>query len=108
MFPHTDFEPSNGTIEDGKAYAAWLTFLRAALNNINARVTADVDLMRTIEGQFETLAAAVDRLFDMDTYNGVSLITWDVSFSIIVNDIIPRDKVGLGLGCWVDSSNNGE
>ena len=27
---------------------------------------------------------------------------------IIVNDIIPRDKVGIGLGCWVDSSNNGE
>ena len=64
--------------------------------------------MRTVEGQFEALSAAVDRLFDMDTYNGVSLITWDVSFSIIVNDIIPRDKVGIGLGCWIDDTNNGE
>ena len=57
--------------------------------------------------QFEVLSSSVDRLMLMDTYNADSLAQWLAAYDNIVNNNVPREVDGIGLGCWVDSSNNG-
>ena len=109
-----DFEPQSdncqgvptGDAADAVLYAKWLAALRAALNPIGVRVTADVAMWSPAINQFAVLAPSVDRLFDMDTYNADSLAQWLSAYDHLVNPQVPLGVAGVGLGCWVDGGNN--
>jgi hypothetical protein len=105
-----DLEPNSDpstTTADAQAYAAWLTALKASLHPHGVRLTVDVATWSTMIADFSVLAPSVDRLMNMETYNADSLSQWMRYYQSIVNDQIDRNVVGIGLGCWVDSSTNG-
>ena len=62
----------------------------------------DVASWSPVLSQFATLAGSVDRLQNMETYNGDSLLQWELYFHEFVNHI-PLAAAGVGLGAWNDS-----
>jgi hypothetical protein len=105
-----DLEPNSDpttTVEDAELYAAWLLTLRRSLNAKGIRLTVDVATWSTMIADFTVLAPSVDRLLNMETYNGDSLTEWLGYYHSIINNKINRHVAGVGLGCWVDGSTNG-
>jgi hypothetical protein len=71
------------------------------------RVIADVADWSPVLSEYATLAPAVDRLQDMETYNADSFGEWMSAFVNIINPTIPRSAAGIGLGVWLDNTDNG-
>jgi hypothetical protein len=104
-----DLEPVSTptTSADAVAYAGWLSALKASLHTIGVRLTVDVATWSPMIADFATLAPSVDRLMDMETYNGASLSQWQGYYNELINESLDRNIAAVGLGCWVDSSTNG-
>lgn len=92
-----------GTPADATAFAAWLAAVRAALNPHGIRLTVDVASWSPVLSQFATLAPAVDRLQNMETYNGDSAAQWTAWYKAFVG-AVPRASAGVGLGAWSDGA----
>jgi hypothetical protein len=100
--------PGTGEPADALAYAAFLATARPILNAAGLRLTVDVCDWSPVLSNYTALAPVADRLFDMETYNAASFAQWLGYYGNIVNGAVaPRSAVGIGLGCWVDSSTNG-
>jgi hypothetical protein len=67
---------ATGTPADATLFATWLAAVRALLNPAGVRLTVDVASWSPVLSQFVTLAPAVDRLQNMETYNGDSASQW--------------------------------
>lgn len=100
-----DLEPSSSTHADAANYAAFLGVVRGLLNRNSIRLTADVAGWCPMTADFPTIAASVDRINYMTTYNAASLEQWEGYFVEAFNPT-PIDKLGVGLGCWIDSQTN--
>ena len=50
--------------------------------------------------------ARVNRLMNMRTYNAVDFSAWWYS-ALVPALVVPRQVLGAGLGCWIDSRTNG-
>jgi len=104
---NVDFEPqadackggATGTAADAALFARWLAAVRAALRPLGARLTVDVAGWSPVLREFRTLAAGVDRVLDMSTYNGGSAHEWDGYFDALVAGA-PLAAAGVGLGGW--------
>jgi len=100
-----DFEPS-APLSTAQAYAKFCTKLRAPLNQRGTRLTIDVANWSGLFKDFTLLAPTVDRLMDMETYNSDSFEGWIYGddwggyYNTFVNPSVPRNKTGVGLGCW--------
>lgn len=90
-----------GTAADAVAFAAWLTAVRDVLTPHGIRLTVDVADWSPVLSAFSTLAPAVDRLQDMETYNGDSEAEW-LTYYAPLRAVQPRSVAGVGLGCWED------
>ena len=95
---------ATGTAADAVPFAAWLTAVRAVLAPHNIRLTVDVCSWSPVLSQFAVLAPAVDRLLNMETYNGDSASQWSSYYSEFVK-AIPRASAGVGLGAWSDGKS---
>ena len=49
------------------------------------------------------LAAAADAVMNTKTYNAPSFLAWKGQLEPALAAGVPRDKLGAGLGCWVES-----
>jgi len=104
---NVDFEPQadrckggpTGTAADAALFARWLAAVRAALHPLGARLTVDVAGWSPVLREFGALAAGVDRVLDMSTYNGGSAAEWQTYFDALVGGT-PREEIGVGLGAW--------
>jgi len=66
-----DFEPTvNGSPEDAKSYAKFLSTFADALHKINKILTIDVASWNSIWNLTQISHSNVDRIFTMDTYTG--------------------------------------
>jgi len=92
-----------GTAADAVLFASWLAAVRSVLNKQNVRLTVDVASWSPVLSQYATLAPSVDRLQNMETYNGDSESQWLSYYEPFLN-AVPLDKVGVGLGVWNDSN----
>jgi hypothetical protein len=104
-----DFEPENATIPgvDARAYAGWLAAACPLLRAAGMRCTADVDDGPMLI-EFNVLGPPVDRLFDMSTYNKPNFKIWSDYYHYFNNrTVLALDRVGVGLGAWVDVALNG-
>lgn len=88
-----------GTAADAKLFASWLSAVREVLNPHGIRLTVDVASWSPVLDQFAILAPAVDRLQNMETYNGASQLQWEGYFDEFVSKI-PVSAAGVGLGAW--------
>jgi len=108
-----DFEPQtedcsgspSGDSEDAILYAEWLQAVWNILNPAGIRLTIDVASWSPVLVEFATLAPAVDRLQNMETYNGGDKKTWLSYYNEFVNDI-PLNKAGVGIGVWSDGEGS--
>ena len=118
--------PAGGEVACDELYASFLGAVRHAVGGGNGggdgdahssssssryRITADVSCSTTggwapIIGNCSRLAPAVDRIMNMGTYNAGSYLTWLSHLTPALASGVPRDKLGAGLGCWVDSKTN--
>lgn len=96
-----------GTTADAAIYATWLAAVRDLFHTRGLRVTADVADWSPVLSEYATLAPAVDRLQDMETYNADSFGDWMSAYVNIINPTIPRAAAGIGLGVWLDNTDNG-
>jgi hypothetical protein len=94
----------SGNAADAILFAQWLGAVRATLSSRNIRLTVDVADWSPVLSQFATLAPSVDRLQDMETYNGDSEAQW-LKYYAPLQAVSPRNKAGVGLGCWNDGKN---
>lgn len=90
-----------GTSADAAVFAAWLAAVRAVLAQHGIRLTVDVADWSPVLREFSALAPAVDRLQDMETYNGDSEAEW-LGYYAPLAAVQPRSVAGVGLGCWDD------
>lgn len=95
-----------GNAQDAALFASWLAAVRKVLAPAGIRLTVDVADWSPVLAHYAILGPAVDRLLDMETYNARSLQQWTGYFDNIINSGAPVDSVGIGLGCWLDSSTN--
>ena len=103
-----DLEPISSTTEDASLFVVWLATLKQRLNAIGVRLTLDVATWSPVLVEFETLAAGVNRLINMETYQGSSFEHWvDYYYQPLNITTVPRIQRAYGLGCWVDSTTNG-
>ena len=108
-----DFEPqadncqggATGDAGDAALFAAWLGAVRAQLSPHGVRLTVDVASWSPVLREYATLAAGVDRVLTMETYNGDNPSQWDGFFSDFVG-ATPLDKAGVGLGAWSDAKSD--
>ena len=91
-----------GNKTDATLFASWLSAVRAVLNPHGIRLTVDVASWSPVLREFATLAPAVDRLQNMETYNGDSETQWLRYFNEFVMPV-PLRAAGVGLGGWDDS-----
>lgn len=96
--------PATGTPADATLFAAWLAAVRAALNPHGIRVTVDAATWSPVIGQYSVLAASVDRVMTMETYNGDSEAQWLTWYRTFVG-AVPRAAAGVGLGAWSDGGS---
>jgi hypothetical protein len=110
---NVDFEPQadncqgapTGTQADAQSFAAWLTAVRSLLSPHGIRLTVDVASWSPVLSQYAVLAGAVDRLENMETYNGDSQAEWEGYYEAFIN-AVPREKAGVGLGGWTDGKGS--
>ena len=104
-----DFEPQadacqggpTGDAADAALFAAWLAAVRAQLAPHGVRLTVDVAAWSPVLSQYAVLAAGVDRLLTMETYNGDSPAAWSATLDAYVA-AAPLAAAGVGLGAWSD------
>jgi len=101
-----DWEPGTSTAADCAAFRGFLVKLRPRLHAIGVRLTIDVADWSPMLNDYQLLQDSVDRMLDMETYNGDSYSQWLGWYSNIVNTKVNRTTVGVGLGCWVDHDTN--
>lgn len=94
-----------GNSADAALFAQWLEAVRTILSPHGVRLTVAVANWSPVLREFKTLAGAVDRLLDMETYNAKSYMEWLTYYTPLLG--IPRSQAGVGLGCWLDKSTNG-
>eukprot|EP01049_Picozoa_sp_SAG25_P021925 SAG25_NODE_8422_length_423_cov_0.956790_1_plen_92_part_10 len=51
--------------------------------------------------------SGIDRIYTMYTYNSADYYEWATVQLAPALQTVPLDQLGVGLGCWVDSSLNG-
>ena len=90
-----------GDAADAKLFGSWLSAVRAVLNPHGIRLTVDVASWSPVLKEYATLAASVDRMQTMSTYNGDGFVGWHAQFSTFVA-ASPRAAAGIGLGVWDD------
>lgn len=90
-----------GDKDDAVQFAQWLSAVNASLAPHGIRLTVDVANWSPVLREFSTLAPSVDRLQDMETYNGDSEAEW-LTYYAPLQAVQPRAAAGVGLGCWVD------
>lgn len=104
-----DLEPQKvpGTAGDALVYAGFCAKLRSALNAKGRRLTIDVAQWSPMLSQFKELAAGVDMLMNMETYNANSMTGWikgdaygGYYDAYVINSGVPRPRAGVGLGSW--------
>jgi len=86
---------------------AFLQLLKAQLNSVGTRLTIDVYNGNPMLWDYTLLQPGVDRVMDMSTYNGFAYDEWLVFYRDIVKESMPLEKVGIGLGCWIDDQTKG-
>ena len=91
-----------GDASDAALFASWLSAVRSALQPHGLRLTVAVASWSPVLSQFGTLAPAVDRLQNMQTYNGIGEAPWTRSLDAFLK-ATPLRAVGVGLGAWNDS-----
>jgi hypothetical protein len=109
---NVDFEPQadncqggpTGDASDAALFATWLGAVRAQLSPHGVRLTVDVASWSPVLSEYATLAAGVDRVLTMETYNGDNPGQWDGYLSAFVG-ATPLDKAGVGLGAWSDGTS---
>lgn len=111
-----DLETWLGTTADAEDYVAFLTTVTSTLASAPSgpiRFSADVSCTRDVAvappilGNCKTLSAAtVGRLMNMRTYNAPDYDSW-YEEALVPALEVPRDILGVGLGCWIDSRTNG-
>ena len=114
-----DFEVASATecgsgVDCTELYATFLQSVKEGMVNSQSapRITTDVSCSQAGSGwapiisNCSRLAGSVDRLMNMKTYNAGSYSGWLSQLSPALDAGVPRDKLGAGLGCWVDSTTN--
>lgn len=107
---NVDFEPQadncagapTGDAADAALFGAWLAAVRAQLQPLGARLTVDVASWSPVLREYALLAAGVDRLLTMETYNGASAAQWAPTLAEFLAST-PIAKAGVGLGAWSDN-----
>jgi len=108
-----DFEPQtencqgvpSGDAADAALFASWLAAVRAQLAPHGVRLTVDVAAWSPVLSQYAVLAAGVDRLLNMETYNGGSAGGWAAVLDAYVA-AVPLAAAGVGLGAWSDGKGD--
>lgn len=113
-----DLETSaEATEHDMQAFAAFLAIVTRKLNAAPAgpiRFSADVSCMaqdsttpsRLCTNCSRLASSGVNRLMNMRTYNAGDYAGWARQALLPAVKTVPRDVLGVGLGCWVDGRTN--
>eukprot|EP00041_Stephanoeca_diplocostata_P012180 m.203377 g.203377 ORF g.203377 m.203377 type:complete len:378 (-) comp18846_c0_seq2:816-1949(-) len=109
-----DLECSGGTPTDADNYKTFLTRVSSLLDTAPSvgplRFSADVSCSATdssLDTWCNVLATSgVHRLMNMRTYNAGNFGAWYYSALTPALEKIPLDRLGVGLGCWIDSRTN--
>eukprot|EP00039_Didymoeca_costata_P014603 m.237650 g.237650 ORF g.237650 m.237650 type:complete len:435 (+) comp16057_c0_seq35:117-1421(+) len=106
---------SQGTAEDNLQYAEFLGTVTEALSKAKGgpiRFSADVSCAKSGSGWSPLISncsilgnSGVDRIMNMGTYNSKSFEGWYYSLMTPALEV-PRNKLGAGLGCWIDYRTN--
>jgi hypothetical protein len=115
--------PFNDT--DRQAYKRYLRDVAAALraapapavsaggsSSLRFRFSADLECRNPADDHMMANCSAVvpsgiDRIYTMYTYNSADYYEWATVQLAPALQTVPLDQLGVGLGCWVDSSLNG-
>ena len=105
---------NQSTIEDFRHFLGNVT---ARLNEYDLRFSVDVGCQapekvntswNPLTGQCALLASSgVNRVMNMGTYNAHSYEEWVYSNLAPALDAHQTEKIGAGLGCWIDQRTNG-
>jgi hypothetical protein len=110
-----DMETDGSVPADATLFAEFLKQLTPTLNGAQhpLRVSADVSCVAEghhswcpVIGNCTLLATSgVNRVMNMGTYNAGNYQQWMSMLAPALD--VPRESLGVGLGCWVDSKTNG-
>jgi hypothetical protein len=94
---------ATGTAADATVFAQWLSTTRRLLNAAGIRLTVDVASWSPVLSQYKTLSSSVDRLQNMETYNGDSYDDWLTYYNAFISQV-PLEVAGVGIGVWDDGN----
>jgi len=101
-----DWEPvtDDVTSEDASNYATFLNTFALEMHKHDLRVSVDIGTWSTIWNLTAISNTAVDQIITMNTYTNKKK-TWIETFNNVI-DIIPKDKLVIGLESDIDLSDS--